>query len=164
MKRYFRSAPILIPLLVVVISLAAEKQPSWSEQEKPIAEQIAKLRSLPDDVRAHITRDLALQIRQLPASANRLRLAMGLANRATEGDFGHDTLQEVATTLESAIREQHSKQKDSYLELASLVRYEHLNASVESPEFSSAISKLEVQDRERENANFTLTDLNGKTW
>jgi peroxiredoxin len=164
MRRAFRSALILISLFVVVISVAAEKQPSWSEQEKPIAEQIAELRSLPDDVRARTTRDLALEIRQLPASPNRLRLAMGLASRATEGDFGHDTLQEVATTLESAIREQNPKEEDPYLELASLVRYEHVTGSLNSPEFSAAMSKLEVQDRNRERADFRLTDLNGKSW
>ena len=144
--------------------MAAAKPPSWSEQEKPIAEQIAKLRSLPDDVRARTTRDLALQIRQLPASPNRLLLAMGLASRATEGDFGHDTLQEVATTLQFAIKEENPKKEDPYLELASLVRYEHMNGSLDSPQFSAAMSKLEGQDRERENANFTLTDLNGKSW
>jgi len=132
MRRAFRSALSLISLLVVVISVVAGEQPSWSGQEKPIAEQIGKLRSLPDDVRAHTTRDLALEIRQLPASPNRLRLAMGLASRATEGDFGHDTLQEVATTLESAINEQNPKQEDPYLELASLVRYEHVNASLDT--------------------------------
>jgi peroxiredoxin len=147
-----------------VISLAAEKQPSWSEQERPIAEQIAKLRSLPDDVRANVTRDLALQIRQLPASPNKLRLAVGLASRATEGDFGHDTLQEVATTLDLAIKEQNPKEEDPYLELASLVRYEHVNASLDSSKFSAAMSKLEEQDRNREKADFTLTDLSGKNW
>ena len=100
MRRALRSALILISLLIVAISVAAQKPTaSWSAQEKPIAGQIAKLRSLPDDVRARTTRDLALQIRQLPASPNRVRLAVGLASRATEGDFGHDTLQEVATTL-----------------------------------------------------------------
>jgi peroxiredoxin len=155
---------MLIALLVATSCFAQMLFPTWTQQEKPIAEQIAKLRSLPDDVRARTTRDLALQIRQLPASPNKLRLARGLASRATEGDFGHDTLQEVATTLQSAIKEQNPKEEDPYLELASLVRYEHVNASLDSPEFSSAMSKLEAQDREREKADFALTDLNGKTW
>src|SRR5579862_10042130 len=106
MRRVFRSAFTLNSLLVATLCFAQMAFPAWTQQEKPIAEQIAKLRSLPDDVRANVTRDLALQIRQLPAAPNRLRLAMGLASRATEGDFGHDTLQEVATTLDSAIKEQ----------------------------------------------------------
>jgi peroxiredoxin len=155
---------MLIPLLVAPLCFAQMLFPTWTQQEKPIAEQVAKLRILPDDVRARTTRDLALQIRQLPASPNRARLAMGLASRATEGDFGHDTLQEVATTLESAIKEQNPKEEDPYLELASLVRYEHVNASLDLPEFSAAMSKLEVQDRNRERADFKLTDLKGKNW
>jgi peroxiredoxin len=136
----------------------------WSDQEKPIAEQIGKLRSLPDDVRATTTRDLALKIRALPSAPNKLRLAMGLASRATEGDFGHDTLQEVTTTLEMAIKEQPPSDQDPYLELASLVRYEHMNTSLDSPQFTAAMKSLEDQDLERNLVNFTLTDLTGKSW
>ena len=164
MRRAFRSTFSINALLVARLCFAQMVFPIWTQQEKPIAEQIAKLRSLPDDVRARTTRDLALQIRHLPASPNRVRLATGLASRATEGDFGHDTLQEVATTLDLAIKEQNPKEEDPYLELASLVRYEHVNASLDSSKFSAAMSKLEEQDRNREKANFTLTDLSGTNW
>ncbi len=78
----------------------------WSNQEKPIADQIRGLRGLPDDVRARTTKNLALEIRQLPVTPNKLRLANDLANLSTEGDFGRDTLQEVATTLAAALHEQ----------------------------------------------------------
>ena len=63
------------------------------------------LRSLPDDVRARTTKDIALEIRALPATPGKLELAVYLASRATEGDFGHDTLQEVATTLAGALQQ-----------------------------------------------------------
>lgn len=164
MRTGLRFAAIFL-LVVSVIFVAAQQQPAWSTQEKPIADQIGKLRSLADDVRAPTTRDLALQIRQLAASSpNKLALAMRLAGRATEGDFGRDTLQEVTTTLESAIKAEQPKDDAPYFELASLVRYEHMRASLDAPQFSAAMSKLEAQDRLRENANFTLTDLNGKSW
>src|SRR6266404_7879340 len=78
----------------------------WSVQEKPIVQSLRGLRALPDDVRARTTKDLALQIRRLPATPNKLTLANALANLSTEGDFGHDTLEEVATTLADALREQ----------------------------------------------------------
>jgi peroxiredoxin len=141
----------------------------WSDQEKPILEQIRGLRKLPDEVRANTTRELALQIRQLPATPNKLRLAGGLANLSTEGDFGHDTLQEVATTLAAALREQPQPSKNGepgslYLELASLVRYEHVNASLDSPQFSAAMAELEANDAHRQQADFTLPDLQGKSW
>jgi len=154
-------------LFLVLLGCAAfgqKQQVVWSDQEKPIAEQIAKLRSLPDDVRATTTRDLAFKIRALPSASNKLHLAMGLASRATEGDFGHDNLQEVTTTLETAIKEQPPSGQDPYLELASLVRYEHMNASLDSPQFTAAMKNLEDEDRERDEVNFTLTDLNGKSW
>jgi peroxiredoxin len=127
-------------------------------------EQLKNIRKLADDVRAGITRDLALQIRQLPVVPNKLTLAEWLAGRATEGDFGHDTLQEVATTLSDALREQPPEEQSPYLELASLARYEHMNVQLYSRQYSEAIAKLEADDRKRSEANFTLTDLSGKTW
>jgi hypothetical protein len=78
----------------------------WSDQEQPIRDQMRTLRSLPEEQRARATKQLALQIRPLPASSNKVRLANGLANLSTEGDLGQDTLQEVATTLADSLREQ----------------------------------------------------------
>ena len=75
------------------------KEIVWSDQEKPIHDEIRKLRSLPDDARTNTTRDLALQIQALPTGPNRLNLALALAMLSTEGDFGHDTLQEVPALL-----------------------------------------------------------------
>lgn len=51
-----------------------------------------------------------------------------------------------------------------YVELAELVRYEHMQASLDSPEFSSAITNLESEDAERQHADFTLRDINGQSW
>ena len=144
--------------------LAQKQEIVWSDQERPIVEHLRNIRNLPDDVRVGTTKDLALQIRQLPVVPNKLRLAEWLAGRATEGDFGHDTLQEVATTLADAIKEQPPKEQDAYLELASLVRYEHVSAALDFPQFAAALAKLQADDQHRNEANFTLTDLGGKTW
>jgi peroxiredoxin len=125
-----------------------------------------------------------LKIRKLPATKNKLRLALGLAGRSTEGDFGHSTLQEVATTLADALREQPvpwqesgnaagsagegaratRRPADEYYELATLVRYEHVEASLEDPQFSAAMKELEAEDQKREHPEFTLKDLAGKSW
>jgi peroxiredoxin len=157
-------------LLLLAVSLLAQDKTVWSDQEKPIVEQIHGLRKLDDAVRVRTTKDLALQIRQLPAVPNKLRLAIGLANLSTEGDFGHDTLQEVATTLAAALREQQpppgkkGEPNFAYTELASLVRYEHMQATSDNPQFAAAMAKLEADDAKRQNADFTLTDLQGKAW
>lgn len=154
-------------LILVSLSLVAQEKIVWSDQEKPIVEQLRGLRKLDDTVRARTTKDLALQIRALPAVPNKLRLAGTLANLSTEGDFGRDTLQEVTTTLAAALREQppagKAGQPDAlYVELASLVRYEHMQAASDNPQFAAAMAKLEADDAKRQSADFTLSDLQGK--
>ena len=157
-------------LLVAPPALPAQHpQISWSEQEKPIVQALHGLRSVPDDARARQTKQLALDIRALPAGDRKLGLANGLANLSTEGDFGRDTLQEVATTLAAALAEHPAPEERGepampYLELAQLVRYEHVQASVDSPQFGKAMSELEADDQKRQQADFTLTDLEGKPW
>ena len=52
-----------------------------------------------------------------------------------EGDFGKETLQEVAATLADALREQPVPMNGNepafpYVELATLVRYEHVQAAL----------------------------------
>jgi peroxiredoxin len=156
-------------LVLFSLSLAAQDKVVWSDQEKPIVEQIRGLRKLDDNVRVQTTKDLALQIRRLPVVPNKLRLAEGQANLSTEGDFGRDTLQEVTTTLATALSEQPPAQEKGepnsmYLELASLVRYEHMQATSDNPQFAAAMARLEADDAKRQNADFTLTDLRGKAW
>jgi peroxiredoxin len=177
---------VAIASIGVATHLASAQQNKvvYSADEQPIADQIHGLRALPDDVRAGTTKDLALKIRKLPPSENKLRLAVGLAGLSTEGDFGHDTLQEVATTLADMLREhpmpwEEPKNSDGsakagavrepaypYVELATLVRYEHVEASVDHDDgqFRAAMAGLEADDRKREHPEFTLKDLSGKTW
>jgi peroxiredoxin len=159
-----RYLALLGSLLLAATCLAQDTRPAWTGGEKPIADQIGKLRSLEDNVRGNTQRELALQIRALPSSPNKLRLALGLASRATEGDFGSDNLQEVTTTLAQAIGEQKPASLDPYLELARLVRYEQMKASLDSLQFTVAMKRLEEEDRARNSANFTLRDLNGRPW
>ncbi|HXB66737.1 MAG TPA: TlpA disulfide reductase family protein [Candidatus Acidoferrales bacterium] len=139
-----------------------------SAAAKAISEQLRQLRSLPDDARAGVTKRLGLQIRQLP-SGSRLGLASQLASLATEGDFGRDTLQEVTTTLELALRELplragQRKPDEPYVELANLARYERMQVGLSDPQYAAALAKLESDDLARRDADFTLADLEGKQW
>lgn len=148
---------------------AQDQKSVWSAQEKPILEDIRNLRKLPEATRARTTKQLALKIRQLPAGMNKVRLATTLASLSTEGDLGKDTLQEVATTLAEALREQPIPAgprgpEMPYVELANLVRYEHVQASLDDQQFTAAMSKIEADDLRHQQAEFTLTDLHGKTW
>jgi peroxiredoxin len=161
--------PLAATSILLFLPLLAQDKIVWSDQEKPIVEQLHGLRKLDDTVRAHTTKDLALQIRQLPVVPNKLKLAEALAGLSTEGDFGRDTLQEVTTTLALALREQPPAGKpgepdSGYVELASLVRYEHMQAASDNPQFAAAMAKLEADDAGRQSADFTLADLQGKPW
>jgi peroxiredoxin len=154
--------------LLAVGSARAQTQDAVRPDEKVISDQINHLRSLPDDVRTRTTKQLAIDIRQLP-STNKVNLAYALANYSTEGDFGHDTLQEVATTLAGALREKPppmigNQPAQPYVELAMLVRYEHVQASLDDPQFAAALAKIDADNETRRSANFTLTDLQGKSW
>ena len=106
-KRTSHAFQICLAALIATIfaalfqSAAAQDKVVWSAQEQPIVDQLHTIRDVPDDKRPAVTRQLALEIRALPPTPNKLRLADGLASRATEGDFGHDTLQEVAGAARS---------------------------------------------------------------
>lgn len=159
----------VVAVAVLLPSFAQKQAISWTEQEQPIATEIRTLRQLPDTQRAAVTRDLALRIRQLPTSANKLRLAFGLANLSTEGDFGRDTLQAVTTTLAQALRDSPPPSVPGhpaapFQTLAQLVYYEHMQASAGSQQFDEAMAQLKAADERRRSARFTLTDLQGKQW
>lgn len=131
--------------------------------EPQIEAQIKQLRSLPDAERAAVTRDLAARIRSLPADSKKKEpLAESLANLVTEGDPGHQTLQAVATTLAQALHE--SPTAEGYNTLAQLVRYEGVTVSLQAPQLTDALKKLEADDESRKQAGFTLTDLHGMAW
>ncbi len=163
---------VLIFVLLCTATLAfAQQKPArvWSPEAQPIVEKLRAIRQQPDAERGAYTRDLALKIRALPAGKDKLDLAYGLASRATEGDFGHDNLQEVTTTLAEAVKEipvaaKDGKPADPYEYLAELVRYEHMKAAVDDPQFAQAMSALEERDKKLQSADFTLADTTGRTW
>src|SRR3981189_1258411 len=181
-KMFFVLVAMVVALMTfgLQFALAQKKEIVWSADEKPLADQIHGLRALADDVRVGTTKDLALKIRKLPATDNKLRLAVNWAGLPPEGDCGHDTLQEVATTLAETLRERPvpwakpAGQKTSdagskatvapapaypYIELATLVRYEHVEAPADPKEARQArepLIGLVAVDRKREHPEFTL--------
>src|SRR5271167_171222 len=64
---------------------AQKSVPVLTDQEKLVVNQIKGLRTLPDDVRPGATKSLAIQIRDLSDSPNRLLLADTIAHLSTEG-------------------------------------------------------------------------------
>jgi peroxiredoxin len=167
---------------VVRAPAAAGQEIAWSAREKPLSDQIEGLRGVSDEVRGRTTREIALAIRALPTSANKLRLALYLSELSTEGDFGHVALQAVGDTLAAAVAEQPIPWKDdagpgggelddsrlpgyAYQELAQLQRYESVEVSLPGDaHLGAALALLEAADRKREHVDFTLEDITGKAW
>jgi thiol-disulfide isomerase/thioredoxin len=156
------------PLLVAAVLFAASFLHA-QVKESAVTKQLGNLRSLSADQRSAATLKLALDIRTLPAGPDKVKLAYSLAGLSTEGDAGHDTLQAVADTLakslaESPVPAKGDRPPAQYLELASLVRYEHLSATLEAPLYSKAAQTLADDDADVEKADFTLKDLHGKKY
>jgi len=84
--------------------------------------------------------------------------------------LGTTRFRKSPNTLAAAIHEQppapekNGDPNSLYVELASMVRYEHVQASLDAPQFGSAMTGLEADDAQRQRADFTLTDLQGKAW
>ena len=162
---------VFVPILLIVNGFSQEQQLAYTAPEKAIADQLRGLRAVPDAERGKVTRQMAIDIRALPAgSPRRLVLASGLANLSTEGDYGRATLEEVAKTLAGALVEKpqpldpQGSPAPPYLTLAQLARYEGITVNLADPAYARAMKQLEALDQKRAQADFTLTDLNGKRW
>jgi peroxiredoxin len=158
-SQYLLTATVLLAALV---PLQAQTSPALNDQEKAISDRMGHLRSLPDNQWTETVGKLARQIQQLPASPSKVMLIGQLGNLVTEGDAGHDTLQVVASTMSDVLRA--STNASLSATLAQLARYEHCEVSLDSPQYRAAMAKLQADDRQRENADFTLSDLTGAKW
>jgi peroxiredoxin len=153
--------------LVAALLLWAAPALLAQASESAITNQLRNLRSVPTAQRPAATLKLATDIRTLPAGPTRLKLASALSNLATEGDAGAETLQAVADTLAQSLAASPLPAKGDqppmpYMELAKLVRYEHVTATLDDPLFVKAAQVLAGEDADIEKADFTLKDLHGK--
>lgn len=164
-------AVCLLALSLALPALAAApapQTPKLDSGQQALMQRIDKLRRLDHATRTEETRSLALAIRSLAPSQNRLLLAAMLAALSTEGDFGRDTLQQVTTTLDLALAQSPpppGDMADQYYEiLASLARYESMKVNLGSAPYQRALARLAAADRARAAADFTLTGLDGQSW
>lgn len=155
--------------LIVACFLLAAPLARAQADESTITNQIKSLRGLSVTERPLLTIKIATEVRALPPGIPKVHLADALAHLVTEGDQGMDALQAVADTLTQSITETPvpAKAKDDrppmpYIDLANLVRYEHVTTNLTDPLYLKATDILAANDAEIEQADFTLKDLNGK--
>lgn len=142
--------------------------PTQTPEEAEISKVLGTLRKMSDEDRTKAHKDLAARIKALPVTERRLQLALSLSFVSTEGDFGTDTLQAVTDTLVAAVKA-HPKavaqERDmAYGVLAQLAKYELMSVSLDDAGYKKAQGDLDAIDEARAKVDFTLTDLNGKTW
>jgi peroxiredoxin len=154
-------------LLVAVILFSVPALYAQATQAS-LSKQIEGLRDVPDAQRPTVTIQIAKDIRTLPAGLPKLKLADALTHLVTEGDPGHDALQNVADTLAQALAEAPQPvAKDGspampYMDIAKLARYEGIATDLKDPMLAKAGEILAADDAEIQKADFTLKDLNGK--
>ncbi|WP_263410479.1 TlpA disulfide reductase family protein [Terriglobus tenax] len=153
--------------VLAVLQCLALTATAQQADPKAIQKAISTLRQQPDDKRGAVTRDLALQVRTLPAGLEKLKLADTLSHLVTEGDPGKEALQAVTTTLAEALNENPLPAKDGkpanpYFDVARLVRYEGTTAEVSDPQFATALQTMKDNDAEAEKIDFTLGGFNLK--
>jgi peroxiredoxin len=130
--------------------------------ETAISERLGKLRSLPDAERMQTVLELAHAIQGLP-KGEKSGWAISLASLATEGDNGKEAMDAVAAALGQGIQEGPARARD-YIELASLIRYEHTAAPFSNASLEAAGAVLALRERVHQDAAFALTSMDGKTY
>ncbi len=150
-----------VALALMAIGLAAQERPGLAAA-KAMDREILDLGDLPDGARERKIEELAVRIRTQP-EAYAVPLASNLVI-AVEA-IGPGILQEVTDTLAEAVRRSPGTKYDGvYAQLAELARYSHMKVSLDDPRYAAAMAKLEDDDRRRIDADFTLTDIEGRTW
>ena len=91
-------------------------------------------------------------------------MARSLANLSTEGDLGHNALTAIGETLAQSLHEAPSGVEDSYVDLAAMIRYEHLTVPNLDPPVRAADALLALRDEVHQRAGFTLAGLDGKPY
>ncbi len=156
LAKRFQSAP----LRQAPRRFAGELPPEVQE----IRKRMSQMRGLATDGdRAQLAIALAGEIGSLPAGAPKLAVALSLSNLSTEGDLGVQALTAVAGTLGEALHESPGGAA-GYVQLARLIRYEHVPAPISDPALDAAVSLLELHDAVLQQAGFSLAGLDGKTY
>lgn len=142
----------------------AGARPAPPPELAAIQNNMRQIRGLPTDQdRAKLVLAIVADICALPAAVAKLGPISSLANLATEGDLGKDALNAVASTFALALKETPGT-ASNYVELAKLVRYEHLSPLPADPSLDAATAVLALHDEVVQESGFALTALDGKTY
>ncbi len=152
-------------LIVLSFTTASSAQdPPALAEAKALDKQIQKLPELSDVTRDAAFRKMLQLIREEPLPY-RLALTSNLAVSAGEVAIETATLQKIADLLVEELRtDPQGNGTLALTSLADLAFYRHIRVSFDAPSYRSELAKLENTARSRANADFTLTDIHGRSW
>jgi thiol-disulfide isomerase/thioredoxin len=155
-------------LLVAALLLAAPLLHA-KNAESAITKQLEGLRQLPEAQIPAAAIKIAADIRALPGGESKVNLADRLVHLVTEGDLGAEARQATADALTEALAASPVPAKNNqppapYIDLARLVRYEHVTTTLNDPLYVKATETLADEEKEIAKADFTLKDLHGKKY
>ena len=152
------------PAAAPAVARAAAARTPLSAESAAIQKSMGQIRALATDAeRGKVVIKLVADIRALPAGREKLNLASSLSSLATEGDLGKEALNGVAAALAQALHETEGA-AGNYVELAKLIRYEHVTPPPADPALDAATAVLELRDQVLQETGFTLTALDGKIY
>lgn len=155
-----------VALAVVLLAASALQAQNG---ESPLVNQLRALVSAPSAARPAYTLRAVTEIRALPAGLFKVQCADTLAQISMRDEPGATALEAVADTLDRALAEfavdgRGGQPAEPYLDLARLVRYESAGVALDDPRFTQAMEVLADADRHVEESDFTLKDLNGRSY
>jgi peroxiredoxin len=158
-------AAAMFPPPPAAIAHTAGARPAPPAELAAIQAKMSSMRKLPtDEDRAKLALEVVADIRALPPAMSKLNSSYSLANLVTEGDLGKEALNAAASTLALALRENPGSPAFYCVELAKLIRYEHLTPLPADPSLAAAAALLDLHDRIVQASGFTLTALDGHTY
>ena len=128
---------------------------------KGIDREMRQVREIPAERQRAAIQDLARRIRRQPPAY----LAGMAFNLALELNWAHGraAANDVALTLVDAVR-RGTPDESVYTSLAEVARYGRARVSLDDPRYRAALAKLAAVDMLRGEADFTLSDLDGRSW
>lgn len=137
--------------------------------DPPLVVELKALVNAPTAERPAATLKAASEIRALPVGLFKLQCADALAQISMRDDPGAQAFDAVAAALDEALGSFSVSGRDGqpaepYLDLAQLVRYDHIGVALDDPHFAQAMAELAAADQKVERSDFSLKDLGGRSY
>jgi peroxiredoxin len=134
-------------------------------REASISDRVGVLPYLPRDKWAGSVARLAVEIPRMPTGPDKRQLIRVFADRVTERGADHAVLQAIADSMVEVINGSPVYDRGPiFWSLAHLTHYDRVTVTIDDPQYRAALDKLEAQDKQRVNADFKLSDIEGETW